>query len=56
LWTKWHWDRSFSEFFGFFLSTTFHWSSILVYYLGDEQLFRWWQQFRDMVSPHRRKQ
>jgi hypothetical protein len=23
-WTKWHWDRSFSEFFGFPLSVSFH--------------------------------
>jgi hypothetical protein len=28
-WTKWHWDRFFSEYFGFLLSTSsFHWCSI----------------------------
>jgi hypothetical protein len=23
------------------------------YHLGDEQCVRWWQQFRDVVSPHK---
>ena len=27
-WTKWHWDRFFSEYFGFFLSISFHRCSI----------------------------
>jgi hypothetical protein len=30
------------------------WISILVYDLGDEKQARWWSQFRDVVSPHRR--
>jgi hypothetical protein len=29
--TKWHWDRFFSEFFGFPLSVSFHRGSILIY-------------------------
>jgi hypothetical protein len=28
LWTKWHWDRFFSEYFGFPLSISFHRFSI----------------------------
>jgi hypothetical protein len=27
-WTKWHWDRFFPEYFGFFLSISFHQCSI----------------------------
>jgi hypothetical protein len=27
--------------------------SILIYHLGDEQFVRYWQQFRDVVTPHR---
>jgi hypothetical protein len=27
-WTKWHWDRVFSEYFGFLLSISFHRCSI----------------------------
>jgi hypothetical protein len=27
-WTKWHWDRFFSEYFGFPLSVSFHRCSI----------------------------
>jgi hypothetical protein len=27
-WTKWHWDRFFSEYFGFALSVSFHRCSI----------------------------
>jgi hypothetical protein len=27
-WTKWHWDRFFSEYFGFPLSISFHRCSI----------------------------
>jgi hypothetical protein len=27
-WTKWHWDRVFSEYFGFSLSISFHRCSI----------------------------
>jgi hypothetical protein len=27
-WTKWHWDKFFSEYFGFSLSVSFHWCSI----------------------------
>jgi hypothetical protein len=27
-WTKWHWDRFFSEYFGFALSISFHRCSI----------------------------
>jgi hypothetical protein len=27
-WTKWHWDRFFSEYFGFSLSISFHRCSI----------------------------
>jgi hypothetical protein len=30
-WTKWHWDRFFSEFFNFFLPISFHQGSILIY-------------------------
>jgi hypothetical protein len=50
LWTKWRWDRFFSEFFGFTLSASFHRCSILIYHLGDEQQARWWPQFRP--SPY----
>jgi hypothetical protein len=33
LWfTKWHWDRVFSQFFGFALSVSFHRCSILIYH------------------------
>jgi hypothetical protein len=32
-WTKWHWDRVFSEFFGFAVSMSFHRSFILIYHL-----------------------
>jgi hypothetical protein len=45
--TKWHWDRFFSKFFGFFLSVLFHWHSILLHHLGDQQQAQWWLQFRD---------
>jgi hypothetical protein len=34
-WTKWHWDRFFSEFFGFPLSVSFHRRSPNSYHLGD---------------------
>jgi hypothetical protein len=27
-WTKWHWDRFFSEYFGFPLSISLQWCSI----------------------------
>jgi hypothetical protein len=27
-WTKWHWDRFFTEYFGFPQSISFHWCSI----------------------------
>jgi hypothetical protein len=30
-WEKWHWDRFFSEFFGFLLSTPFRRGSSLFY-------------------------
>jgi hypothetical protein len=30
-WTKWHWDRSFSESFGFLLSVSFYHCSIFTY-------------------------
>jgi hypothetical protein len=29
-WTKWHWDRFFSEYVGFPLSISFHRSSIKI--------------------------
>jgi hypothetical protein len=29
------------------------WFSMLTYHLGYEQYARLWQQFRDLVSPHR---
>jgi hypothetical protein len=29
--------------------------SILIYHLGDEQYIRYWQQFRDVVHPIRKK-
>jgi hypothetical protein len=29
------------------------WFSMLMYHQGDEQLARWWPQFRDVVQPHR---
>jgi hypothetical protein len=29
-WTKWHWDRFFSEYFGFPLSISFHRCSIKI--------------------------
>jgi hypothetical protein len=28
-WTKWHWDRFFSEYFGFVLSVSFHRAPLL---------------------------
>jgi hypothetical protein len=34
---KVHWDRVFSEFFGFPLSVLFHRYSIFIYHVGDEQ-------------------
>jgi hypothetical protein len=34
---KVHWDRVFSEFFGFPLSVLFHRYSVLIYHVGDEQ-------------------
>jgi hypothetical protein len=33
-WTKWHWDRVFSEFFGFSMSVSFHRPSQNSYHLG----------------------
>jgi hypothetical protein len=33
---KWHWDRFFSEYFGFPLSVTFHRGSIVIYHMGEE--------------------
>jgi hypothetical protein len=30
-WTKWHWDRFFSEFFGFLMSISFHRVSTILY-------------------------
>ena len=30
-WTKWHWDRFFSQYFGFPLSVSFHHSSINIH-------------------------
>jgi hypothetical protein len=29
-WTKWHWDRFFSESFGFLLSVAFHWCPMFI--------------------------
>jgi hypothetical protein len=51
-WTKWHWDRVFSEFFCFPLSISFQRRSPNSYHLGNEQYVCQWQQFRDVVSPH----
>jgi hypothetical protein len=28
----------------------------IIIHLGDEQYARWWQQFRDIVLPHRHEQ
>jgi hypothetical protein len=39
-WTKCHWDRFFSEFFGLPLSISFHRRSSNAYYLRDEQYVR----------------
>jgi hypothetical protein len=36
-WTKWHWDRFFSEFFGFPLSISFHRRFPNSYHLGNAQ-------------------
>jgi hypothetical protein len=44
-WTKLHWDRFFSPFFGFPLSISFHRCSPNSYHLRDEQYVRWLQQF-----------
>jgi hypothetical protein len=30
-WTKWHWDRFFSEYFGFPLSMSFHQDMMIVF-------------------------
>jgi hypothetical protein len=50
---KWHWERFFLQVLRFstvnIIPPSF---SILIYQLGDEQYVRWWQQFRDVVSPH----
>jgi hypothetical protein len=35
--TTWHWDRFFSQFFGFLTSISFHRDSILIYHLEDEK-------------------
>jgi hypothetical protein len=45
----------FSEFFCIPLSILIHRGSILRYLMKDEQWARRWQQFRDIVSPHRHK-
>jgi hypothetical protein len=34
-WKKWHWDRFFSEFFGFTLSISFHRRCPNSYHLGN---------------------
>jgi hypothetical protein len=36
------------------VNISFRQGSILIYHLGEEQYVRWWPQFRDIVSPHRR--
>jgi hypothetical protein len=53
-WTEWHWDKFFSELFGFFCQYHYHFTggSMLLHHVGDEQHARWWPQFRDVVSPH----
>jgi hypothetical protein len=54
-WTKWHWDRFFSESFGFPLSVSFHRCSMFTHVSSGG----WTKgplaaQFsRDIVSPHR---
>jgi hypothetical protein len=54
-WAKWHWERFFSEFFGFSVNISFHRRSPHSYHLGVEQYVRQWQQFGDVVSPHNNK-
>jgi hypothetical protein len=49
------WSKFFSEFFDFPLTVSFHRDSILMHHQGDKQSARWCPQFRDIVSPHRRK-
>jgi hypothetical protein len=55
-WTKWHWDRFFSELFSFPINIIPPWLSLLIYHLGDEQQACWWPQFRDIISPHQHEQ
>jgi hypothetical protein len=56
-WTKWHWDRFFSEFFGFSpVRIIPPWLSMLISHLGDGQWARWWPQFWDTVWLHRHEQ
>jgi hypothetical protein len=35
LWTRWHWDRFFSEFFGFLVSISFHRESLYSYIVWE---------------------
>jgi hypothetical protein len=44
--------QAFLRVFRFPLNNIPQCFSILIYHLGDEQLARWWPQFRDTVSPH----
>jgi hypothetical protein len=39
-WAKWHWDRVFSEFFGFPANIIPPSFSILIYHLGNEHYVR----------------
>jgi hypothetical protein len=46
--------QAFSESFGF--PCQYHHSTVAHRIIcADEQQASWWQQFRDMVSPHRQK-
>jgi hypothetical protein len=55
-WTKWHWDRFFSKFFGLPVNIILPGLSILIYHLGDEQQTHRWPQFRDIVLPRQYEQ
>jgi hypothetical protein len=53
-WTKWHWDRFFSESFGFPLSVSFHCCSIFTHVsVGWTKGPLEAHFYRDIVSSHR---
>jgi hypothetical protein len=55
-WTKWHWERVFSELFNFPLSIPFHWGSVLIYHLGRTIGPVMATVHKDIVLPHQHEQ